>query len=362
MARDYYADLGVPREATTEEIKRAFRRVARESHPDANPGDPASETRFRHAAEAYEVLSDPGRRRSYDRGEVADFSDLFSGFGGLDDLIRSVFGDSGLFGGASGRPTTIRGRDVLVAVEADLSTVAFGGDTEVAFRTQTSCEQCGGEGTAPGTRPVTCPTCGGTGTVRVARRGLLGTMMTVNNCNTCFGHGTVVSEPCPSCRGQGATVNDRHVTVEIPAGVRSGTRLRLSGRGEFPGRRGIAGDLHVEVRTRAHPDFEREGDDLVYALKLGMAEAALGAKLEVPLLEGGTETHEVPPGTQPGTVFRLPGLGTARLGRRGRGDLLLHTVVEIPTTLNEEEEEALRKFAQLRGENPGKPGRRRRSR
>lgn len=362
MAKDYYADLGVSRDATTEEIKRAFRRVARESHPDANPGDPAAEARFRHAAEAYEVLSNPDRRRSYDRGDVVDFGDLFSGFGGLDDLIRSVFGDSGLFGGGGGRPVTNRGRDVLVAVEVDLGTTAFGGDAQVAFRTRNACETCAGEGTAPGTSPVTCPTCGGTGTVRVARRGLLGTMMTVTNCSTCGGHGTVVSDPCKTCHGIGAVPGDRNVKIEIPAGVTSGTRLRLTGRGEFPGRRGIAGDLHVEVRTLPHSEFERDGDDLIYRLRLGMAEAALGAKLEIPLLEGGTETHEVPPGTQPGTVFRLPGLGTAHLGKRGRGDLLAYVVVEVPTKLSPEEEEALRTFAQLRGERPTMPGRRRRNR
>jgi molecular chaperone DnaJ len=362
MARDYYADLGVSREATTEDIKRAFRRVARESHPDANPGDANSEARFRHAAEAYEVLSDPDRRRSYDRGDVLDFGDLFSGFGGLDDLIRSVFGDSGPFGGTGGRPTTNRGRDVLVAVEVDLATAAFGGDAQVAFRTLTSCDVCRGEGTAPGTSPVTCPTCGGTGTVRVARRGLLGTMMTVSNCGTCAGHGTVVSDPCRTCHGAGAIPGDRSVKVEIPAGVASGTRLRLSGRGEFPGRRGVAGDLHVEIRTAPHPDFDRDGDDLVYHLRLGMAEAALGAKLEIPLLDGGTETHEVPPGTQPGTVFRLTGLGTAHLGRRGRGDLLVQVIVEVPTKLSAEEEETLRTFARLRGEAPRPPTRRRRSR
>lgn len=360
MARDYYADLGVSREATTEDIKRAFRRVARESHPDANPGDPSSEARFRQAAEAYEVLSDPERRRSYDRGEVLDFGDLFSGFGGLDDLIRSVFGDSGLFSSSGRTMPSNRGRDVLVAVEVDLATAAFGGDSEVAFRTRTPCEVCKGEGSAPGTHPVTCPTCGGTGTVRVARRGLLGTMMTVTNCGTCSGHGTVVSDPCRACQGVGAVPGDRTVKVEIPPGVTTGTRLRLSGRGEFPGRKGVAGDLHVEIRTAPHPDFDREGDNLIHTLRLGMAEAALGTKLEIPLLEGGTETHEIPPGTQPGTVFRFPGLGTAHLGRRGRGDLLVQALVEVPTKLSPEEEEALRTFARLRGENPVQGSRRRR--
>lgn len=363
MARDYYADLGVARDASPEDIKSAFRRLARESHPDANPHDPAAESRFRHIAEAYEVLSNPGRRRSYDRGETLEFSDLFAGFGGFDDLIRSVFGDGGFFSNQGGRPASNRGRDVLVGVEVDLASAAFGGETEVSFRTRLACDTCSGEGAAPGTSPVTCPSCGGAGAVRVARRGLLGTMMTLSACTTCAGHGTIVSEPCPACRGAGAVTGDSTVRVEIPAGVSDGTRLRLSARGEHPGRRGAPGDLHVEIRTRPVADFVREGDNLIHRLRLGMAEAALGVKVEIPLLEGGTEPLEIPPGTQPATVFRIPGLGTAHLGRRGRGDLLVLTEVEIPTGLSREEEEALRNFAQLRGERPAAPtGKRRRNR
>lgn len=197
----------------------------------------------------------------------------------------------------------------------------------------------------------------------MARRGLLGTMMTLSPCTTCAGHGTIVSEPCPACRGAGAITGDSTVRVEIPAGVSDGTRLRLSARGEHPGRRGVAGDLHVEIRTRPVADFVREGDNLIHRLRLGMAEAALGIKVEIPLLEGGTEPLEIPPGTQPSTVFRMPGLGTAHLGRRGRGDLLVLTEVQIPTGLSREEEEALRIFAQLRGEQPAAPtGKRRRNR
>jgi molecular chaperone DnaJ len=360
MARDYYAELGVARDATPEDIKSAFRRLARDSHPDANPGDPGAEARFRQIAEAYEVLSNPDRRRSFDRGE-SDFGDVFAGFGGLDDLIRSVFGDGGFFGSPGGRQASNRGRDILVQVEVELASAAFGGETEVSFRTRLACDSCGGEGSAPGTFPVTCPSCGGAGTVRVARRGLLGTMMTLSPCTTCSGHGTIISEPCPACRGAGAVTGDRIVRVEIPAGVTDGTRLRLTARGEHPGRRGVAGDLHVEIRSKPNEDFAREGDHLVYRHKVGMAEAALGIKVEVPLLEGGTEPLEIPPGTQPSTVFRLPGLGTAHLGRRGRGDLLVVAEVEVPTSLSREEEEALRNFAQLRGERPA-TGKRRRNR
>ncbi|HUO47099.1 MAG TPA: DnaJ C-terminal domain-containing protein [Acidimicrobiia bacterium] len=361
MPPDYYSILGVSREANGEEVKRAFRRLARETHPDANPGDPGAEARFKEVAAAYEVLSDPERRRAYDRGDTIDLSDIFGGnFSGFDDLIRSVFGDSGFFGGGSGRGGVLRGRDVLVAVEVELVTAAFGGEREVTFRTSIACDICGGDGSAPGTSVITCSTCGGTGSVRVARRGLLGTMMTVTSCSTCSGLGTTLEEPCEQCRGVGAVSGERKVLVEVPAGVPTGTRLRLGGRGEFPGRGGVPGDLQVEIRVSPHPDFSREGDHLIHIRKIGIAEAALGIKIEVPLLEGGTEALDIAPGTQPGAVFRLPGLGTSHLGRRGRGDLLVQVMVEVPTDLNAEEREALSEFARLRGERPA--GRRRRGR
>jgi molecular chaperone DnaJ len=362
MARDYYAVLGVPRDAGTEDIKRAFRRLARETHPDANPGDPAADARFREIAEAYEVLSDPNRRRAYDRGDTIDLSDLFAGgFSGFDDLLRSVFGEASGFGGFSDAGRPHRGRDILVAVEVDLATAAFGGDTEVVFRTQINCDICGGDGAAPGSHPETCTTCGGTGTMRMARRGILGTMMSVVSCTTCKGQGTVITDPCASCRGTGTVPGERKVRVEIPAGITSGSRLRLSGRGEYPGRNGIPGDLHVEIRVSPHDHFTRDGDDLVYDLRLGMAEAALGTDTQVPLLEGDRHELRIPAGTQPGTVFRLPGMGTARLGRRGRGDLLVRVIVEVPTDLSAEEEEALRQFAGLRGEKTAARRRRKRS-
>jgi molecular chaperone DnaJ len=359
MRKDYYGILGVKPDATPEEIKKAFRRLARETHPDANPGDHSAEARFRDVAEAYEVLSDPERRRAYDRGDTLDLSDLFAGFGGFDDLLRSVFGDSGLFGS----PTrSVRGRDILVRAEVDLATAAFGGETQVEFRTQVLCDVCGGEGSAPGSSPITCPTCGGAGSVRVARRGLLGTMMSVTACTTCSGMGTIVSSPCPRCQGSGARPDLRSVRVEVPAGISSGTRLRLTGRGEAVGRMGPAGDLFVEIVVKPDSRFGRDGDDLVHNVVIGMTEAALGTKIEVPLLEGGTEPLEISPGTQPGTVHRLLGLGSARFGRRGRGDLLVQIMIEIPTSLSAEAEEALRVFANLAGESPRQPGRRRRGR
>lgn len=361
---DYYQVLGVDRDASPEEIKRAFRAVARESHPDANPGDTEAEERFRRAAEAYEVLRDPEKRRRYDRGDTIDIGDLFAGgFGGLDDILRSVFGDAGPFGanfgGGMSRP---RGRDILVQVNVTLAEAAFGTETSVSFRSDQPCESCDGDGSAPGTYRVTCDTCGGAGQVRMARRSFLGTMMTVGACPDCEGIGTRVEEPCPECQGRGVLAADRDVTVEIPPGVSTGTRLRLSGRGEASGPGGTAGDLFVEVVVSDHEEFQREGDDLVHHVTVGLAEAALGTEVEVPLIGGGSESVEIPAGTQPGWISRVRGEGMGRLGRRSRGDLVVVADVVVPVDLSDEEEELLRRYASLRGEQPVQPSRWRRAR
>lgn len=361
MAKDYYAVLGVPRDASPEEIKKAFRRLARDTHPDANPDDPSAEVRFREVAEAYEVLSDPERRRAYDRGEHLDLGNLFAGFGSFDDLLRSVFGDAGPFGagrGPTGRP---RGRDVVARVRVSLAEAAFGTEADVTFETNVTCEVCGGSGAKPGAMRSTCPICGGAGAVRVTRRGLLGTVMSVAECDRCRGSGEVVSEACPRCHGRGVHPDRREVRVEIPAGVSTGTRLRMSGEGEAAGRGARAGDLYVTVEVVPDERFERSGDDLIYRDRIGIAEAALGTSLEVPLLEGGTEKVEVPPGTQPGWATRIPGRGTGHLGRRGRGDLIVEVGVEVPSELSSEQEELLRRFAELRGEHV-EPARRRKRR
>jgi molecular chaperone DnaJ len=353
MARDYYSILGVGRDATTEEIKKAFRRLARATHPDANPDDAQAEARFREAAEAYEVLVDPERRRRYDRGDTIDLSDLFSGFGGFDDILRSVFGDGGLFGSQSGRSS--RGRDVLARVEVDLASAAFGADVLVSFHTKATCQNCGGTGAEAESGQTTCPDCGGSGSVRMARRSLFGTMMTVGACPTCRGEGVLIVEPCSVCSGAGAVAEDANVTVEVPAGVATGTRLRLTGRGESGGRSGPPGDLYVEVVIAPDPRFDRVDSDLIHKVTLGIAEATLGSRVEIPLLEGGAMDLDVPPATQPGTVFRLAGLGVPRLGRRTRGDLRVLVEVKIPDQLSVEEESLLRQWSDLRGERTDRP-------
>jgi molecular chaperone DnaJ len=350
MAKDYYRILGVARDASTAEIKSAFRRLARETHPDANPDNPETEARFRDAAEAYEVLSNPERRQRYDRGDTIDLGDLFGGFGGFDDILRSVFGDSGLFGssGAATRPR--RGTDLLVRVRVSLEQAAFGCDVDVTYATNFACETCGGSGATGVGASSTCSTCGGAGAVRMARRSIVGTMMTVVECPDCAGQGSVVTDPCAACSGSGTSFGERTMTVEIPAGVSTGTRLRLSGRGEAVGRGGRPGDLQVEVHVEPDPRFERDDIDLYHHLDISAVEATLGTKREVPLLEGGTETLEIPAGTQPGTLLRMPGFGVPRLGRKGRGDLIIRVGVSIPTDITEEERTLLMDLGRLRGD------------
>ncbi len=353
--RDYYQVLGVPRDASAEDIKKRFRQLARETHPDANPDDPTAEERFREIAEAYEVLSDPERRARYDRGEVFASGDLFSQFGGLDDILQQFFGstfggfDFG-FGGGGRRPR--RGSDVTVSLELTLEEAAFGVRREVTFRAPTRCEHCGGSGAEPGTAPVTCATCRGRGRVQVARNTLLGQMMTVAACAACGGTGRRIDTPCSRCRGEGRVMGERSVSVVVPEGVEDGTRLRLNGRGGAGPAGSPPGDAYVELRVLPDARFERTGDDLHHRVTIGVAEATFGTRVEVPLLEGGAETLDLPPGTQPETVVRIPRRGVPRLQRRGRGDLLVHVGVEIPTDLGSDEEEALRRFAELRGERP----------
>ena len=361
MAKDYYKTLGVSETATPEELKKAFRQLARDSHPDAHPDDPTAEARFREVAEAYEVLSDPEKRQRYDRGETSDFGDLFAGGFGFDDILRSVFGDGGLFGGSrtGGRR---RGRDVLVPTSITLAEAAFGTSANVEYRVSTSCMVCAGSGSAPGSSPRTCSQCNGQGAVQAARRTMLGTMMTVVECDQCSGAGSVITEPCGECHGAGSTARDREVLIEVPPGVEHGTRLRLSGSGEAGERGAPAGDLYVEISVDSHDDFDRSGDDLVYSLSAGIAQATLGSEFEIPLIDGEVTTFDLPSGTQPGTVFAIPNQGMQRLGRRGRGRLLVEVSVAVPEKISKSAEEALRTYAESTGEGIASGGRRKRAR
>lgn len=354
MADDYYRLLGVARDAPPSEIKKAFRRLARETHPDANPDDPAAEERFRRAAEAYEVLSDPEKRARYDRGDDFDLAGLFQGVG-IEDLLRSVFGEGGAFGGSifggggwSGNQG--RGRDIRVRLALDLEEAAFGAAKTVRFRAADLCPECSGSGARPGTGPVTCGACAGSGQVRTARQSFLGSMMTLVPCRTCGGAGSLIAAPCRRCRGSGAAEAEREVQVDVPKGVDDGNRMRLDGEGEAGLRGAPPGDLFVELAVRPHEYFIRRGDDLIYELEIGIAAAALGTRVEAPLLGGGSERVEIPAGTGHGDVIRLKGRGAGRLRRRGRGDLLLLVGVEVPSRLSRAERQCLRRYAEMRGE------------
>ena len=359
---DYYASLGVSQDASQEEIKTAFRRLARDTHPDANPNDPAAEARFREIAEAYEVLSDPKKRSAYDRGEVFGGANMFANFAGLDEILQQFFGGGFGGGGFGFRPTTsrARGSDVVVEVELTLEEAATNVSRELQYEAPMGCESCEGIGVEPGYDPIVCSACGGAGQVQISRNTFLGSMMTVTPCIACRGRGNIIEKPCRDCRGTGHTLAERSITVEIPAGVDDGMRLRLAGRGAAGAPGASPGDLYVEVRVIPDPRFDRVGDDLHYSVHIGFAEATFGTRTPIPLINGDELPLDVPPGTQPGTIFQVPRRGMPRLRRRGYGDLIVSVTIEVPDQLTTEAEDALRSYASTRGEQP-LPQRRRRS-
>lgn len=357
VATDYYELLRVHRDATEDEIKRAYRALARELHPDATGGDPETEARFKEVTLAYETLRDPERRRRYDmfgpegvRGSGAGGGggDPFGFTGNLGDIFDAFFGGGGGFGAAS-RPSARRGVDAEIVVELTLEEAAFGIAKDVAVTGPVVCATCTGTGARPGTSPSTCSECRGTGQLQRVRQSLLGQMVTASPCNRCQGTGETVNSPCPDCRGQGRRNETRSLSVNVPAGVDDGTTLRVAGGGGAALRGGPAGDLYVHLRVANDPRFDRSGNDLVATVHVSAAQAALGTTLQVETLDGSSDI-EVPAGTQSGKIVRLGGLGVPRLRSRGRGDLLVHIVVDTPTKLSKEEEELLRQFAELRGE------------
>ena len=353
MATDYYELLGVSRTATADEIKRAFRRLARELHPDTGHGDPEAEAKFKQVAHAYEVLSDPEKRRRYDAfgpdgAGATTGGEPFAGFGGgLGDVFEAFFGGSPFGARAPSGPP--RGADLEVVAELDFTEAVFGCEHQVSVRTAVACAACAATGAADGTEPVTCYECQGTGQVQRIRQSLIGQMVTSSPCARCGGSGEIIATPCPECRGDGRVVEERKYTVDIPAGVDTGSTLRLSGRGAVGQRGGLPGDLYVHLRVAPSPRFERDGADLHTTLHLPYTQASLGATLSFETLDG-VEEIEVPRGTPSGTVFRLRGRGVPHLERRSRGDLLIEAVVDVPTELSEDEEEVIRRLAELRGE------------
>jgi molecular chaperone DnaJ len=357
---DFYQVLGVARGASDEEIKKAYRRLARESHPDANPDDPGAEERFKEIQLAYEVLKDPEKRERYDRFGVdglrgtggGDDPFGFGGVGGLGDLFEAFFGGGSVFGGGAGRAGTAaarRGNDGEAALDLEFTEAVFGAQRDLKVRLAVPCTTCGATGAKPGTTPTTCSVCGGAGEVRRVRQSILGQMVTASPCTRCGGTGQEITSPCPDCRGEGRRTEERTYTVDIPAGVDDGNTLRLTGRGHAGGRGGPPGDLFVHLRVRPHPVFERSGLNLVEDLHIPMTQAALGTTIAYETLDG-NEDLTIPHGTQSGRVFTFRGRGVPRVDGRGRGDLLVRVVVDTPTELTKEQEDALRQFAADRGE------------
>ena len=343
--RDYYEVLAVSRTCTAVELKAAFRKLALQYHPDRNPGDHHAEERFKEASEAYEVLSDPEKRARYDRFGHA--GNVFEGFGGfnpssINDVLGEIFGD--IFGGGRRAGGRHRGADLRYNLEISFEEAAFGCEVQVRVPKPKRCETCSGTGSKSGSLRR-CPTCGGTGELRFTQ----GFFSVSRPCNQCGGAGQVISDPCERCKGAGSYQAEAQLKVKIPAGVDTGTRVRLAGEGEPGERGGTPGDLYVVVHAKEHPIFVREDTEVLCEVPISFTQAALGAQIEVPTLDGKVKM-KIPPGTQSGKVFRLRGKGIPRLHGTGRGDQHVRVAVETPTELTREQRELLEKFASISGE------------
>lgn len=353
--RDYYEVLGVSRGATEAEVKSAYRKLAVRYHPDKNPGDAEAEEKFKEAAEAYSVLSVAEQRTRYDRFGHAGVSSGAAGaqanwgaqgFGGIEDILGDLFGFGDVFGGgrsgSSRRSTAQRGADLRYDLEMTLEEASEGMTAQLRVPRLEACDACKGSGAAPGTQPETCSGCAGTGQIRYQQ----GFFSVARTCGQCRGAGRVIRTPCETCKGAGRVEREKQIEVKIPAGVETGSRLRLTGEGEAGAQGGPAGDLYVVIHVKEHDVFERQGNNLYASIPVTFAQAALGAETNVQTLEG-QESLKVPAGTQTGTVFRLKGHGMPVLGGRGRGDLFVSVTVVTPTTLTREQRKLLEQLAQI---------------
>ena len=350
--RDYYEVLGVSKEAGEEELKKAFRKLAVQHHPDRNPGDKQSEETFKELNEAYQILSDPEKRRAYDRfghaGVGAGGGGFSGGFpGGFSDVFEDILGD--IFG-ASGRSSQDVGVDLRYNLELSFEEAAFGVEKKISFEREASCATCSGSGAKPGTRPKACKTCRGAGQVRFNQ----GFFTMTRTCPACGGRGQVFDAHCPDCRGRGSRKQPVSITVPVPPGIDTGQRIRLRGQGETSGGGGAPGDLYVVVSVLDHPLFRREGEHVLLDFPITFVQAAIGAEVEVPTL-GGTSPLRVPAGMQSGEILRLKGRGIRRLNGSGSGDQLVRILVETPARLNSRQKQLLQEFEQV-SEGTSQPG------
>ena len=346
--RDYYEVLGITRTATDVEIKSAYRKLAMQYHPDRNPNNPDAEERFKECSEAYAILADQDKRARYDRfghagvgGAGAQGFDpsTFQDFG---DIFGDFFGFGDLFGAGQGgrrRSRAQRGADLREDLTLEFDEAVFGTETKVTVRHHEACEDCQGSGAAPGKAPVTCRTCGGRGQVRYQQ----GFFSIARTCSTCQGNGSVITDPCPKCKGEGRVLRQRTVDAKVPAGVGDGTRIRYSGLGEAGYFGGPAGDLYIVLHVKEHPFFEREGNHLQCVIPISMTQAALGTEIKIPTLEG-DHSLKIPEGTQSGTTFRVKGKGVPILNSHGKGDLFVEVRVQTPTKLNKRQKELLQEL------------------
>ncbi|MBQ0125663.1 MAG: molecular chaperone DnaJ [Clostridiales bacterium] len=356
--KDYYEVLGVSKSADDEEIKKAYRKLAKQYHPDMHPGDKEAEEKFKEVNQAYAVLSDPDKRSKYDRfgpeaaegnGGASGFGG-FGGFGGMDFDLSDIFGD--LFGGgtrqSAHRTGPERGDDLLQRIYISFEEAAFGCKKEVKYAKVDRCTECGGTGAAKGSTPKVCSKCGGSGQIKVQQRTPFGIMQSSHVCDMCGGRGEIISDPCKACGGKGLKNVTKTLEISVPAGIDNGQRITLRGMGNSGRNGGPAGDLYVSVQVRPHAIFERDGFNIYCEIPITFPEAALGATINVPTLEGNA-TYQIPEGTQTGTAFTLKGKGIPMINGRGRGDLIFTVAVEIPKGMNEAQKDAIRKFADLCG-------------
>lgn len=352
--RDYYDILGISKDATEDEIKSAYRNLAKKYHPDLNPGDEEAENNFKEAAEAYEILSDPSKRRRYDllghdgvKGQAGGYS---QGYGGFEDIFGDIFD---IFGGgfstSSTRNGPIRGADLRYDLNLSFEEAVFGVEKEIEIRRHEDCETCEGTGVEPGSSKETCTKCNGTGEVRYAQQSPFGQIVRVATCDECGGTGEVIIDKCKECTGTGRKVKTKKIKVKVPAGVDTGSIISLRGEGEMGQRGGSPGDLFVFIKVEEHELFKREGNNIYFTLPISFTDAALGAEIEVPTLEGIIE-YDIPQGTQTGTRFKLKNKGVPNVKGIGKGDLYFTVEVQVPKDLNDRQRELLVDFANESGE------------